>query len=276
MVNLPGDGGSARAGARRAADSPWLERLARVGYAVNGLLHVLIGVIALQLATGGGSGESADQSGALSQVAEQPLGRVVLWVGVAGFAGLALWQLAEAAVSRGADSGDEAKRRGISAGKAVVYLALAWTTLSFARGGSTSSGGASADVTATLMESGPGRVLVGLVGLGVVAVGAYQVHKGATKKFLQDLRGTGGGTVGTAVVRLGMVGYVARGSALVIVGVLFVLAAVRQQPGQATGLDGALRTLGEQPFGRVLLALVALGFIAYGLYSFARARYARL
>jgi len=241
---------------------------------VNGLLHVLIGVIALQLATGGGSGESADQTGALSQIAEQPFGRVVLWAGVAGFVGLALWQLTEAAISRGGD--DDAKRRGISAGKAVVYLALAWTTLSFARGGSSSSGGTSADLTATLMESGPGRVLVGVIGVCVVAAGAYQVHKGATKKFLEDLRGTGGGTVGTAVERLGMVGYIARGSALALVGVLFVVAAVKQQPGEATGLDGALRTLREQPYGAVLLGVVAIGFVAFGLYSFARAKYAKL
>ncbi|HEU0103718.1 MAG TPA: DUF1206 domain-containing protein, partial [Mycobacteriales bacterium] len=220
------------------------------------------------------SGETADQTGALGQIAEQPFGRVVLWVGVAGFVGLALWQLTEAAVSRGGE--DDAKRRGISAGKAVVYVALAWTTLSFARGGSSSSGGTSADVTASLMESGPGRILVGLIGLAVIAVGAYQVHKGATKKFLEDLSGTGGGNVGTAVTRLGMVGYIARGSALALVGALFVVAAVRQQPGEATGLDGALRTLREQPYGAVLLAVVALGFVAFGLYSFARAKYAKL
>lgn len=265
---------SAKSTARQAANSPWLERVARVGFAVNGLLHILIGVIAMQLAIGGGSGESADQTGALGQVAEQPFGRVVLWFGVLGFVGLALWQLTEAAVTRAGD--DDTKRRAISGGKAVVYLALTWTTLSFARGGSSSSGETSSGFTATLMESTPGRVLVGVLGLGVVGVGVYQVHKGATKKFMEDLKGTGGGNVGDAVVRLGMAGYIARGSALALVGVLFVFAAVQQDPEDATGLDGALRTLREQPYGAAMLAVVAVGFVAFGIYSFARARYAKL
>ena len=38
--------------ARRLSDHPWLERLARVGYAGSGLVHLVIGWIALQVALG--------------------------------------------------------------------------------------------------------------------------------------------------------------------------------------------------------------------------------
>ena len=268
--------GGAGAQARRAADSDVLEKVARVGYATSGLLHVLIGVIAVQLATGSG-GRSADQSGALSQVAAQPLGRFALWVGVLGFAALALWQLGEAVWGgRTGHSSDRTKHAVQTGGKGLVYLALAVTTFSFARGGGSSSSQQSADVTARLMQSGAGRVLVAAIGLAVVAVGVYHVVKGAKKKFLADLKGNAGGHVGRAVVRLGQVGYVAKGIALGVVGLLLVVAAAKSDSSQATGLDGALKTLGEQPGGPVVLVGVGVGFVAFGVYSFVRARYARM
>jgi len=259
--------------ARRAADSGALEAVARFGYAVSGVLHILIGLIAVQIAVGTGGG-SADQTGALSQVASQPFGEVLLWVGAVALLALGLWQLTEA-VWGGAGT-DRAKHKAKAAGKGIVYLALAYTTSSFARGGSSSSSGQSSDVTADLMGSGAGRLLVAAIGLAVIGIGAYHVVKGAKKKFLQDLNTTGGGHVGGAVTRLGQLGYLAKGIALGVVGVLFVVAAARTDPSQATGLDGGLKTLGEQVGGPVILVVVGLGFVAYGLYSFARARYARM
>src|SRR5690242_12832684 len=82
--------------ASEAQDNPALELAARVGFVVSGLLHLLIGWIALQVAFGGSGGKQADQSGALSTLAGNGLGKVLLWLAVAGFLGLALWQLAEA------------------------------------------------------------------------------------------------------------------------------------------------------------------------------------
>ena len=259
--------------AQRAANSGALEAMARVGYFVSGVLHVLIGILAVQLATGSGGG-SADQSGALSQVSSQPFGQALLWAGAVALLALALWQLSEAVW--GGAGADRAKHRGKAAAKGVVYVALALTTFAFARGGSSSSSQQSTDLTASLMGSGPGRLLVAVIGLVIIAVGGYHVVKGAKKKFLQDLRTTGGGHVGRAVTRLGQLGYVAKGVALAVVGGLFVLAAAKTDPSQATGLDGALKTLGEQPGGQVILAVVGLGFVAYGVYSFARARYAKM
>jgi hypothetical protein len=253
------------------AASGKLETLARVGFVASGLLHLVIGWIALHLAFGGASGAPADQSGALAQLASQPFGEILLWILVVGFAALGLWQLTESAWGHGSTS-DTAK----AAAKGVVYLALAWTTFTYARGGSTSGNQKSTDVTATVMGWPGGRLLVGAIGLAILGLGVWHVVKGAKKRFLEDLAGGAVGGVGTAVVRLGQFGYIAKGVALGVVGILFLVAAWRADPSRASGLDGSLRTLREQPFGTVLLCLVALGLIAYGLYSFARARFARM
>jgi len=257
--------------AARASDNPALEWAARAGYATSGLLHLLIGWIALQVAVGGG-GKNADQSGALASLADNGLGKVLLWVAVLGFLGLALWQLADALVGHAGEDKDVWADRAKALGKAVVYLALAWSALTFARGRSTNSKSQSVDFTAKLLDKPGGRLLVVVVGLAVLAVGAYHVYKGWKKKFLEDLEEN----PGTWATRAGQVGYVAKGVALAIVGILFSAAGVHQQPKEATGLDGALKSLRDQPFGTGLLVIMAAGFACYGLYSFARARHARL
>lgn len=250
---------------------PALQVGARVGYAVSGVLHLLIGWIALQVAWSA-SAKSADQSGALQTVAGNSPGRLTLWVAVLAFLALALWQFASAlALRTGGESSKWAdKVKGFA--KAVVYLVLASTSLSFAKGQPNSSKAQSADFTATMLQHTGGRLLVAVIGMVVIGVGGYHVVKGWTKKFLQDLSGN----PGILATRAGVVGYVAKGIALAVVGALFVIAAVQNSSSKATGLDGALRSLRQQPFGPWLLIAVALGIASFGLYCFARARHARV
>lgn len=259
----------------RAANSvegqPVLQAGVRVGYAINGVLHLLIGWIALQVAWFG-SGRSADQSGALQTVAGSGPGRLTLWVAVVGFLALGLWQLVGIVSVRPAGESSPWVVRAKGAAKAIVYLVLAWTCFSFAKGQPSSSKAQSADFTATALQQTGGRLLVAVIGLAIIGVGGYHVVKGWTKKFLQDLS-EHPGTVATSA---GVAGYVAKGLALAVVGVLFVVAAVHDSSSKATGLDGALRTLRQQAFGSWLLTAVALGIGAYGVYSFARARHARV
>lgn len=248
-----------------------LQNGARAGYALNGFLHLMIAWIALQIAWTA-SGKSADQSGALQSLAGSSLGRLALWVAVLGFLALGLWQLASAVAVRthGESSQWADKVKGVS--KAVVYLALAWTSFSFAKGHPSSSKAQSADFTATLLQHTGGRLLVAVIGLVIIGVGGYHVVKGWTRKFLSDLRKN----PGILATRAGVIGYVAKGIALVLVGVLFVTASVENSASKATGLDGALRSLRQQAVGPWLLTAVGLGIAAYGLYSFARAKHARL
>lgn len=261
--------------ARAASDHPALEALARVGYAISGLIHLLIAWIAGRIALGGGG--EADSRGALQQVAQAPAGGVILWVGVVGFVALSLWQALEAAVGRhGGDDKERLASRVKAAGKGLVYFALGSMTWQFATGSGSRDGEASAEVTQRLLQAPGGVILVALLGVAVVGVGGYHVYKGATKKFLEDLRGTGEGELGQGVRYAGMAGYVAKGVALLVVGALFVVAALQSDPEEASGLDGALKAMAEQSYGTVLLLLVATGLAAYGMYSFARARYARM
>ena len=256
--------------ASEASDHPALETAARVGYATSGLLHLLIGWITLQIALG--SGGNADQSGALASLAGNGAGRAALWVGVLGFFGLAIWQVADAVVGHPGDDKDAWGGRAKAVGKAIVYLALAWSAFGFARGKESSSRKQSVDFTASLLDKPGGRILVIVIGIAVIGVGAYHVYKGATKKFLEDLAGH----PGTWATRAGQVGYIAKGVALVIVGFLFAAAGFHKRAKEASGLDGALKSLRDEAFGTTLLVIMALGFAAFGVYSFARARYAKV
>ncbi|MDM7831507.1 DUF1206 domain-containing protein [Cellulomonas edaphi] len=259
--------------ATRTAQRGW-ELAARLGYVISGVLHILIGVLALQIAFGS-SEKNADQSGALGTIAETPFGGVVLWASVVAFAALGLWQLAVALrkhpTSQGSGTGDRLE----AALRALIYLALAVTAFAFANGGGTSSSKQTTDATKSLMSAPGGRILVGAVGVGIVVGGVIYALKGLRKKFLEDLNPLPPGTART-VTRLGVLGYAAKGVALAVVGGLFVLAAAKADPDKAKGLDGALHTLRDQPAGVWLLAVVGLGFIAYGIYSFVRSRYGKL
>lgn len=263
-------GQEAAARADEVTQHPWVERLARGGFAASGLIHVIIGWIAARVALGGGG--EADQAGALSSVRSAPAGSVLLWVCVVGFAMLSLWCVVSTITGNGAG-----KSRWSSAARAAVFGVLTVTTFGFANGGGGSSGEQRTDdITATLMALPAGRVLVAAVGAVIVGVGVYHVYKGLSLQFLEDLRPLGDGVAERAVRVAGTLGYPAKGVALTIVGVLFAVAAVQADPDEAGGMDAALKTLAGQPFGQTLLAAVAVGLVLYGIYSFGRARYARM
>lgn len=271
------------ASTRQAANSKWLRWLARGGLAAQGLVFLLVGVLAVQLATGAAStGTSADQSGALATVARQPFGNALLVLVAIGLFAFALWQLSDVVWGvPGEDPGRAAAvlARGKAGCVAVAYAALGVTAVKVAIGagsaGSTSSSERSG--TATVLAWPGGQVLVAIAGVVVFAVGAYSMTKGVRTQFTErmDLAGVQG-HARTAVIWLGRVGYVARGLTFGILGVLVVVAAVRYQPNRAAGLDAALSTLSRQPYGKVLLGVVALGLICFGLFCFVDARFRKL
>ena len=257
--------GEAKRAAAKAGDHPVVEWGARLGYGASGVLHLLLAYLTAQIALGSG-GKEASQSGALATLAEEPSGQVLLWVIAVGFTLLALWQLTELVTRH--EASDKAK----AGGKLVLYSALAWMSFIFASGGSTSSNKQTKEFTATLMEAPGGRVLVGLVGVAIIGIAAYHVNKGWRERFLGDLQEH----PGRWVVLAAKVGYIGKGIALAAVGILFITAAIQQRAGKVTGLDGGLRSMRDLPAGTAILLGIALGLAAYGVYSFARARYARV
>ena len=258
--------GSAKSAATKTGDHPVVEWGARLGYGASGVLHLLLAYLTAQIALGGGGDKQASQSGALATLAKEPMGQVLLWAMVVGFALLALWQLTELFTQH------EAFEKAKAGGKLVLYAALAWTSFTFASGGRTSSNKQAKDFTVTLMDAPAGQVLVGLVGLAILGIAGYHVYKGWREKFLDDLQEH----PGRRVVVIAKVGYIAKGISLIAVGVLVATAAIQHRAGKVTGLDGGLRSLRDLPFGTVILLAIGLGLAAYGVYSFARARYARV
>ncbi|WP_020109903.1 DUF1206 domain-containing protein [Nocardia sp. 348MFTsu5.1] len=264
----------------RATDSPLFEKAARAGHVVSGLLHLLIAYIIFRIAFG--SGGNADQSGALATVTDKPGGKLVLWIAAVAFVAMALWRIAEMIIGphpsepdSGQDNSSDKSElfdRAKAAGLAILYFAFAYSAVQFAVGSGKSSGKQNAGLSAKLMENTAGKALLIVVGLIIIAIGGYHVYKGVTKKFLDDLKTSGS----SVVTPLGVVGYTAKGLVLVGAGILVIVATINSDPSKATGIDGAVKTLGEAPFGQFLLVLAGLGIAAYGLYCFAMARYARM
>jgi hypothetical protein len=263
----------ARSAAGAARRSTALRVLARVGFVASGLVHVLLGVLAIRVALH--QSARSDQSGAIAEVRNLPAGPFLLWAMTVGLAGLALWLVLAAVFAVGA--GDRARWSRVvqNAAKAAAYAALALTAFAFARGGSSNAKTSTERTSSDLLAVPGGQALLVLIGLVAAGVGVYLVVKGVRRRFRRDLD-MPSGSAGRAVTVLAVIGYVAKGVAVVSVGVLFVVAAVTLDAHRATGLDGGLRALADLPFGKVILIAIGVGLIAFGLYTFVRARYARL
>jgi hypothetical protein len=255
------------------AQNGFFERAARAGFVVSGLLHLVVGYLAIRIAFG--EAGTADQSGALATLAGKPGGPIALWLAAAALLALGMWRLVETALGRSSDrkaSSSSVVDRGKAFSLAVVYVALAYSAFGYARGAGKSTGEQNSTISARLMASTAGTVALVVCGMIVVAVGGYHVYKGASRNFLDDLKGKSG----NLVRRLGVVGYISKGVVIVGAGGLLIVAALRAEPKKASGLDGALKTLGAQPYGQALLVGAGLGIVTYGLYSFAMARFTKM
>ena len=267
----------ARSTASRAADSKPLEYLARGGFIVYGIIHLLFAWLALQVALGDSKGES-DQSGALQTLAGKPFGKTMLVIAVIGMVALAIWQAFEAAIGESGPQDKEAiAERVVSGVRAIIYLSFAWTAIRVLQGANASTGDSQEKGAAGLMGNTGGRFLVGLIGVVVVGVGIGLVVYGVTKKFEKHLNTQQmSATVRRTTRRLGIAGYSAKGVAYAIAGVLIVAAAVTYDAEKARGLDAALKALAAQSYGPWLLGLIALGIAAFGVYCFSQAKYRKV
>ena len=264
---------------REITDSPVLTSLARVGLVAYGAMHLLIGYLAARLAWGL-RGADADQTGALQTVADGPGGSVVLWTIGLGMLALALWQGGE--VLRwlhGLFDREHRMRTAIVCvkclAKAVVYGVLGITALLFAVGVEYEADESLRELTGDTLGVPGGALVVGAVAAGVVAVGLYTLARGVTGGFMKDIDlPTAPDRWEPLIEGIGRVGYIAKGIAFGLVGVLLWRAATSADVSTATGLEGAMTAvLGVAAAGPWLLTGIALGFAAFGLYALARARY---
>ncbi|WP_433295138.1 DUF1206 domain-containing protein [Actinoplanes sp. CA-030573] len=263
--------------ASRAADSKPLEYVARAGFVGYGIIHLLFAWIAFQVAFAGSSKES-DQSGALKSLAGNGFGKFLLVLIAIGMVGLAIWQAFEAVIGESGPRDKSAMaERVVSGVRAVLYLVLAWYAVNVLRGANASMAQSQENKSAGIMAHSGGRWLIGFVGLVVLGVGIGIFVYGLRKKFLKHLNTQEmAASVRKSTTRLGMLGYMAKGVAYAIAGVLVITAAVTYDPDKARGLDAALKTLAGHPWGVWLLALIGLGIAAFGIYCFAQARYRKV
>jgi len=261
-------------GSRSAGGSGALNMLARLAFVARGIAYIVIGVIALMLAFGVARHEP-DRAGAIEAIATKPFGYLLLWILVIGFFGLALWRFAQAALRRlNLTEGDRVKALLYGIAYAIVF----YSTLMFVVHGTkpASSDSSARDYTAQVLSLDGGRVIVAVAGIVLVALGIVMAVRGFGAEFTRQLRmGWMSGGTQDVVVRLGQAGYVARAVLVVGIGIATLDAAITYDAAKAKGVDGVLRSFAQTAFGPWLLILVALGLIAFGIFSFFEAKWRR-
>jgi fumarate reductase subunit D len=264
---------------KRAAANPLLELLERLGYVVRGALYAVMGLLALGIALRVGGGQTTDLSGSLVFLIRNPFGKVVLIVVAVGLTAYSLWGITRAIydpLHRGHDAYGYAARLGFVT-SAVSYAAIVFFALQILLG----SGGTAADSTqktiATILTHPGGGPLTVVIGLVAILVGLGQFLEAYRATFKEDLKGAEmSASERDIAVKLGRFGMFARGVIFLVIGWFLVQAGMHHDAAQVQGFGGAFLYLLGQPFGRIVLGVIALGFVALGLHSFACARWIRL
>jgi hypothetical protein len=267
---------TARQSGAEIVRSKGFERLARAGFAARGIVYLIVGVLAVELALGVGA-TNASQQGALRAIAAQPSGKVLLILVAIGLAGYSLWRLARAALGHGREDSDSGFDRLAALGSGIVYAGLAAIAVEILLGAGGGGSGSAQKTTAGVLGWPGGPWLVAIAGTVLIGIGAYQGYQGLSRDFLEDSKTEQmSPRVRAWVEWIGVFGHFARAVVYGLVGVFLIVAAVTYDPKQAVGVDGALAKLAHASYGPFLLGLVAAGLIAFGAYSLSDARYRRI
>ena len=263
--------------AHAARRHPGLEVLTRVGFLGFGITHLLVAWIAVQLTFGRAPAEG-DQIGAFQLLREGPLGTPLLTVVAIGLAAMAFWQVLEAGFGHlDVKDAERVGERIASAGRAVAYAFFSYSAVKVLTAPNSTGSQDKQEAAGTLLSKPGGPVLVGAIGVGIVALSIGLVWYGLSRRFERHLRtGEMSRYTRRTMRTLGVVGYSAKSVAYGIVGVLVVTAAMQYDPSASRGLDAALRMLAHQPWGDWLLFVVAAGFAAYGVFVLAKSRYRKV
>ncbi len=253
----------------------WVEPMARFGYAIKGIVYLLVGFLAAQAAFGVG-GQTTGTQGALQHLVTQPFGRVLLSIVGGGLICYALWRLVQALFDpeyKGHDFEGLAKRGGYAV-SGIIYGGLAYTAFRIVMGSGGGNSNSTQDWTARLLAQPFGPWLVGGVGVIVLGVGAFQLYRGLSAGFYDRLEVREmSNKEETLMISLGRFGLAARGIVLGLISFFLLQAAYQSNAQQAKGLGKTLQELAQQPFGPWLLGIAAIGLIAYALFMMLMSRY---
>jgi hypothetical protein len=255
--------------------SPWIDKLARLGYAAKGSVYAIIGILAIMTASGFG-GELTDKKGAVAAIRAQPLGSILLVILAVGLAAYFVWSTIQALMDPdgyGSDWKGKLKRLG-TLGGGIIYGGLAFTAIRTISTSGKTGGGNEQSMSAEILQKPLGATIIAIVGAAVFGYGMYQLVKAYrtsfTKRFKKDKMSP---AVYKAFVSISRFGIATRGVVFGLIGYFLIRTAVQSDPSETKGLDEALAELAKQPYGRYLLGAAALGVFAYGLYLFVLARY---
>ena len=265
-------------GLSRQQPKKWIERLARFGYAAKGVVYMLVGILAFQSAINWG-GRATSSEGAILTVASQPFGKVILLLVAVGLSGYVLWQLVQAAFDpEHDDSGPSTIARRLSyAVGGLVYGSLVMFALRVVFNQPTTGSDSSGQQAATLLSQPFGQWLLGALGVAFIAYGCFYFYRAYSTNFRRHLKlAEMSAKEEKWSTRIGRFGLVSKGVVSIIIGYFFIQAALAADPSQAKNTEGALRTIEQQPYGALLMGLVALGLVAYGIHMGVQARYRRI
>jgi Domain of Unknown Function (DUF1206) len=264
---------------KHAAANPQLELLERLGYVVRGVLYAVMGFLALRIALATPGGKATDLSGSLVWLIGNQFGKLVLIVTIIGLVAYSIWGFVRAIydpLHRGRDAKGIMARMGFVT-SAVSYLAIALFALHILAGQGAASHDSTQKTVSTLLANPLGGVITVVLGVIAILIGIGQFIEAYRATFAQDLKAAEmTESERDIAVGLGRFGMAARGVTFLVIGWFLIQAGLHHAPGQVQGFGGAFLFLLAQPYGRWLLGVVALGFIALGLHSFACARWVRL
>ncbi|MGP4080763.1 DUF1206 domain-containing protein [Pseudalkalibacillus sp. R45] len=247
---------------------PWIKGFARFGYFAKGTVYILIGLLSMMAAAGIG-GSTSDTSGTFASVAIKPFGEVLLWIVGVGLIGYVCWRIIQTFMDP-ENKGTSPKGIGVRLGyfiSGVIYASLSLKAFKYAmHAGDT--GSSQQTYTAKLMSQPFGIWLVGIIGVIIVGFGLRQMHRGHKEKFTHKFKTNEMSSKELRVgKKIGKLGLMARGFTFVIIGFFLVVTAWTANPDEMIGLDGALGKIASQPYGQIMLGVVAVGLFLYGVFQ---------
>ncbi|GHA58406.1 DUF1206 domain-containing protein [Pontibacter akesuensis] len=257
----------------------WIENFAKFGLTAKGVVYCLIGIIAFMAAfeLQGKTTESAGRSGILRTIQDLPAGNVLLGIVALGLLSYAIWRFIQAfkdTEAKGSGAEGIGKRlRYLFSG--LIYGAFAYLAAKIVLGSGGSGGGDSREtLVSKLLQQPFGQWLVGIVAVATIAAGLYQIYYGYSEKYKKKIQSGGlKHDIEQKMIRAGKVGYIARGVVWIVIGYLFIRAALQSNPQEAGGNTAAFQFLENSTYGSFILGAVALGLICYGVFMFMRAKY---
>jgi hypothetical protein len=255
----------------------WASSLARIGYLMNGIVHLMIGVL-ISFATLEHRRAANDLLDAHVVQDVNPFVDALMVLIALGMLAFGCWRFLEAALDpeRGPERGAKriAKRGGFIVSGAV-YCALGIAALDLVFGGSVH-----ADVpweqgwTTEILDWQLGPAFIVGIGTAIILFALLEIYRAWVIDFTRTLRVTKMSTRERRfAMRVGRAGLFTRGLVLVVIGALIVQLGLHARIIARASIDDALRTAISHASGQVLLIAIAIGFVTYGIFQLVQARY---